>query len=111
MNEMEIDEAVDIFRYHRPEHYPYAKFLQDWKDAVNDSSDGWAYCKRAYTPAKALSALVKQSMDALRGHGTAPEVADMEKALKPIRSAAKRLDIPCPELESEPSVGYGSRGF
>jgi hypothetical protein len=43
MNEYEIDRAVAQMEEHAPELAPYAKFLSDWKDTVNNNSDGWAY--------------------------------------------------------------------
>lgn len=111
MNEDDIDSAVEILKDASPEHYIYAKYLQDWKDTVNENSDGWPYWKAGYNSASKLSKLVKQSLDTVQGFGKEgmPSVDDMNRSLKQIKSTATKNQLPHPTLEDVPSHGFGMR--
>lgn len=100
MNEMEIEMAVEVLREHAPEYLPYARFLDGWKEQVNDNSDGWAYYAGGRRAADKLSTLVKQALDALRDRSIEPPaIEDLDKALRPIRAAATRLGWEPPEFD------------
>jgi len=99
MNEGEIDHAVEVFRERAPELLPYVQYLADWRDVVNENSDGWPYWQAGRKAADRLVALVSKGMDAIRGSGEMPEASEMAKALAPIKSAATRFNLPKPEFK------------
>lgn len=99
MNEFEIDEALNIIGQHAPEFLPYAKFLSDWRDIINQNSDGWAYWKAGTRPARNLEDGIQRIVDSVRGRGTSvPSTRDLDRALTPIKSFATRHKLPVPTL-------------
>jgi hypothetical protein len=99
MNESEIDEALHIVQRHAPEFAPYVKYLSDWRDTINQNSDGWAYWKAGIRCASNLMDLVERLMSALRERGkTAPTAKEFDRALTPIKSCATRHKLPVPVL-------------
>lgn len=105
MNEAEIDHASRIVETHAPQFFPFAKFLSDWRDTVNNNSDGWPYWKAGASCADKLMTLISKTMDSLRGDGEMPTEAEFRKSLTPIRAAATRFKLPTPELLEAPSAG------
>lgn len=110
MNEHEIDEAVLIVKEYAPEFLPYAKFLSDWRDIINQNSDGWPYWSAGTRPSGALQELVAKLVDSIRGaRGTvAPSAREFVKALTPIKSFATRKNLPVPVLGGEGAVASSS---
>lgn len=106
MNEDEIDEALYIVKYHGfIEYLPYVKYLSDWRDIVNQNSDGWAYWKAGSQCAAKLQDLVMKLVSYIR-HGSTrsgpgienepPPIKDFERALTPIKSCATRHKFAAP---------------
>lgn len=100
MNEYEIDDALDMLRAHAPELAPYAKYLADWRDTVNENSDGWPYWKAGRSCAVKLMEAVHGATLALRTSKPLPPEEDFAKALRPIKAAATRLKLPAPVLSA-----------
>lgn len=99
MNEHEIDEALYIVKEYAPEFLPYAKFLSDWRDIVNQNSDGWAYWSAGTRPAKDLQDGIEKLVESIRGrHVSAPSARDLDRTLIPIKSFATRKKLPVPVL-------------
>lgn len=103
MNEYDIDRALDVVRQYAPEFFPYVKYLSDWRDVINQNSDGWAYWAAGTRPASNLEELVTRLMSSIVGaHGAvAPSVREFDKALTPIKSFATRRKLPAPVLGDE----------
>lgn len=105
MNEGEIDEALDIVGARAQEYLPYVQYLSDWRDVVNQNSDGWPYWKAGAACASKLMDLVKDLMNFIRYHygstEKAPSLKAFQAALTPIKSCATRHKLPVPELEKE----------
>lgn len=102
MNEFEIEQALEIVRAHAPKYLPYVEYLSDWRDIINQNSDGWAYWRGGTKPASKLMDLVNDLVVAIRGtggrQGGMPTVEEFQKALTPIKSAATRHKLPAPVL-------------
>jgi hypothetical protein len=99
MNEAEIDQAKEVYAERAPDLYPFAKFLADWRDVVNSSSDGWPYWKAGGGAAERLMTLLQQGMNCLRGRGgEMPTVDQLRKTLTPIRSLATKHNLTAPTL-------------
>lgn len=110
LNEYEIDRIAERTEEHAPEFHPFAKFLRDWKDAVNENSDGWPYWKAGSSCAKRLMSLLKQAEESIITRGEPPRVEDLRKALAPIRAMATRHGLMAPVLdESAAPSGPGLR--
>ncbi|WP_327210954.1 hypothetical protein [Rhizobium leguminosarum] len=88
MNEGEIEQMLEFTRYEAPEFAPYARYLSDWMDVVNDNSDGWAYWKAGSGAAgKLMDALqALRDLATLRrrgaGRGRFQEVAGPDQVLR-----------------------------
>lgn len=109
MNDSEIDEALDVTRDRAPEYLPYVKYLSDWRDIINQNSDGWPYWKAGYHCASRLMELTSQLMDGFRDRGTPrPKVKEFDRALTPIKSCATRHKLPVPVLGQDDA--YVSEG-
>lgn len=104
MNEYEVDEIVDITRTHFPDIAPYAQFLHDWKETINDNSDGWAYWKAGRGAADKLATLLNGAKMSAYGRGEVPTVEQLRKSLAPIRSVATKHGLPAPELQDPSST-------
>lgn len=106
MNEYEIDEAVELIDDRVPEFSRYAKFLHDWKEVVNSSSDGWPYWKAGGKSAEKLMDLVQRTLNVTRGRGGGemPTEDEFRKSLAPIRSLAAKHKLVAPELADAPSA-------
>lgn len=106
MNEPEIDEALAIIGKYAPRFLPYAKYLSDWRDIINQNSDGWAYWSAGTRPAgklqELLSAIISNIRGNVRGRNVPePSVRDLDRALTPIKSIATRKNLPVPVLGGE----------
>lgn len=103
MNESEIDQALDLVKSNAPEYLPYVKFLSDWRDTVNQNSDGWAYWKAGSSCASTLSSLIMKVKSSIRGRDdrSAPSLKELNQALTPIKSCATRHKLPVPVLGEE----------
>ncbi|MNU37072.1 hypothetical protein D3C71_257220 [compost metagenome] len=104
INEYEVDEILDITRTHFPEIEPYAQFLYDWKETINNNSDGWAYWKAGRGAADKLATLLNGAKMSAYGRGEVPTVEQLKKSLTPIRAAATRHGLPAPELHEASST-------
>lgn len=102
MNEMEIDELVQICERDHPTIAPYARFLSDWRHIVNRNSDGWHMWPGGYKAAGKLIALLeplaRRSWGWQTGEPARPAIADLKRALGPIRACCTRKGLPRPEL-------------
>lgn len=108
MNEYEIDEAVELIGDRAPEAARYAKFLHDWKEVVNSSSDGWPHWKAAGKSAEKLMALVQRTLNVIRCRGgEMPTDDEFRKSLAPIRALATKHKLTAPELADTPAPGFG----
>lgn len=99
MNEGEIDQMVEFTKYDAQEYAPYAQYLSDWRDIVNENSDGWPYWKIGAGAATKLMEALQALQDSHRFRGEAPDDAQFRKALTPIKSFATRRGLPSPELQ------------
>ena len=102
MNESEIDQALDLVESNAPEYLPYVRFLSDWRETINQNSDGWPYWAAGARCASRLMQLTSQLMMSIRGYGginvARPEIKQFVKALAPIKSCATRHKLPVPVL-------------
>lgn len=87
MNEMDIAAAVHRHRGH-PVLARATKLLEQFKDIVNENSDGWPYWSPAPRAAKKLMELIQKP-------DTATEVA-FKKALTPIKTFCTRHKLQPP---------------
>jgi hypothetical protein len=101
LNEYEIDRALEVVGQYTPVFLPYVKFLSDWRDIVNQNSDGWAYWSAGTRPAAKLEDLVAQLMNNITGRGVAPSAREFERALIPIKRFATLKKLPAPVLGGE----------
>lgn len=104
MNEYDVDEILDITRQRFPEFEPYAQFLYDWKETINNNSDGWAYWKSGRGAADKLANLLNGVKLSQFGRGEIPTEDQLRKSLAPIRAAATRHGLPAPELQESSST-------
>jgi hypothetical protein len=102
MNESEIDEALVLVGKYAPRFLPYAKYLSDWRDIINQNSDGWAYWSAGTRPAGKLQELLSAIISNIRGRNVPePSVKELDRALVPIKSIATRKKLPVPVLGGE----------
>jgi hypothetical protein len=107
MNEGEIDQSVEVISERAPEFARFAKYLSDWRDVVNSSSDGWPYWKAGARSAERLMGLLNKVMDVLRGRGgEMPTEQEFRKSLAPIKALATKHKLKAPELEDAPAPGF-----
>lgn len=103
MNEHEIDRDASRYSNH-PVLAEATRFLRDFKDAVNQNSDGWAYWHQPFRAAKKLMTFIQEAIKHERSGGygpdcgIAPTVAALRKSLVPIKSFATRRNFPLPPL-------------
>jgi hypothetical protein len=88
MNQWEVEEAAERFKSH-PVLGKYARFLDAFKNEVNEHSDGWAYWKLPTKAADKLMTILHGHMFA--GMGAYPRLpeptdADLKKTLAPIKA-------------------------
>ncbi|MTH96131.1 hypothetical protein [Roseibium sp. RKSG952] len=103
--EYEIDDAHDLINHELPEYAPYSQYLSDWRDIVNQNSDGWPYWKAGAKAADKLGALVKKAADSIRvPELDPPSIDEFKKSLAPIRAAATRHNLTAPELSKPASA-------
>jgi len=88
MNTVEIDFAVQRHAHH-PVLSKATRYLRDWRDVVDQNSDGWAHWSGGPKAAKSLMTLI-QSGDATD--------AQLRKAIGPIKATATKKNLPAPEL-------------
>ena len=106
MNEYDIDRALEVVRQHAPEFFIYVKYLSDWRDIINQNSDGWAYWSAGTRPASNLEDLISKLMHSISGRNVEePSVKEFYKALTPIKSFATRHKLPAPVLGGGGSGG------
>lgn len=108
MNESEIDHALEIARAETPHLAPYVQYLSDWRDTVNQNSDGWAYWKAGAKCADKLSDLANGIRMSLMHRGNMPTEAEFRKALTPIKATATRHGLPAPTLQEAPAPEQSS---
>lgn len=107
MNEPEIDHALEVISEREPDYARYAKFLSDWRDVVNSSSDGWPHWTAGRKSADKLMDLVNRVMGVIRGRGgEMPSDDDFRKSLTPIKTLATKHKLKAPELEDAPAPGF-----
>lgn len=97
MNEYDIDDAVRVLEQVDSPTLRYAQYLSDWRDIINNNSDGWPYWKVGTGAAQKLMAAVSQAVDAAaRGSDNEPSDKELRAAVTQIKSAATRrgLDVP-----------------
>ena len=104
LNEGEIDQYLELINQNTPEYAPYIQFLSDWRDIVNDNSDGWAYWKQGRMAADRLCTLMQKVVYSLRGQGKLPPHDECKNALNPIRHMAKKNNFDIPELQSAADI-------
>lgn len=102
MNERDIEYAFDIVQVHAPEYLPYVKYLSEWRDIVNQNSDGWAYWKAGARCASDLVDLVGRLLASARGGGPKPSGKEFERAIVQIQRCAKRHKLPAPVFKWDP---------
>lgn len=107
MNNYEIDEVLDTAKRYFPELAPYAQYLSDWRDTVNDNTDGWAHWRAGTKCADKLSGLLGQLKLCVIESREPPEESEFKKAMTPIKSAATKYKLPAPELEVAQQPGFG----
>lgn len=100
MNEGEIDQMVEFTKYDAPEFAPYAQYLSDWRDIVNENSDGWPYWSAGTGCAEKLMGALQALKNSYRHGEDAPDDSLFRRALTPIKSLATRKNLPAPTLES-----------
>lgn len=101
MNEYDIDRAVDIANEHFPHLEKYARFLSDWRDTVNENSDGWAYWSAGRRCADKLAELLSTMKEAVIEDKPLASEKEFIKALTPIKTAATKFKLPVPILGAE----------
>ena len=88
MNEMEIDEAAARFASH-PVLGKATRFLSEFRDEVNNHSDGWAYWKLpAHAADKLMTFIYSHKMAGMGAYPRMPEPKEQDflKTLSPIKS-------------------------
>jgi hypothetical protein len=98
MNEWEIDEMVDFTAARMQQYAPYAKYLGEYRDAVNQVSDGWVHWRAGSKPADKLSGLLQQAKTAFIERSEFPDEALFRKALSPMKAAATKHGFAAPTL-------------
>jgi hypothetical protein len=114
MNRDDIEQAVEVLSRRKPEIAPYARFLDGWREVVDDNSDGWGTWRAGTACARRLSGLLTTSMDVVRGHKPEedmPSKAMFNSSLAPIRGFATKKGLPVPELAAaDPGAGAPAPG-
>lgn len=87
MNEYDIDEARQLLATD-PVMGPAAKYLYDYKELINENSDGWPYWLAGRKCSDDLASLVDGAMKQARygreGNYVAPTQAQVDKAIRKI---------------------------
>ncbi|MBY3433900.1 hypothetical protein HFN89_07025 [Rhizobium laguerreae] len=109
MNRDDIDRMVLVGETDIPEILPFAKFLADWRDTVDDNTDGWSAWRAGSKCADRLMALLHEADGSRRGRGNVPPRELFLKALTPIRSFATQKDLPKPELAEDRVAAAAAR--
>lgn len=103
MNRYDIEESLDILSRRRSPALPYARFLDGWREVVDNNSDGWGTWGPGTACARRLSALVHTAVEVARGFTPAedmPKEAMFRSALTPIRQFASKKGLPAPEFQA-----------
>lgn len=103
MNEYEVDEILDLTKRRYPQYEPFAQYLHDWKETINNNSDGWAYWKAGRGAADKLCTLLEQVKMAELGRAELPSESLFARAMTPIKAAATRHGLQAPELQDPTS--------
>ena len=109
MNEYELDECLELFRREGSFASDYAQALSDWRDTVNENSDGWAYWTPAIVAAEDLITILEQERTRLLFQGLAgvsenhkiSEPKKLDSALKKIQDFAAEKSLPIPTIKKE----------
>jgi hypothetical protein len=109
MNRDDIDNMVLVGEVDLPEILPFARFLADWRDTVDDNSDGWSTWRAGSKCADRLMSLLQEANKSRRNRGNLPPRELFVKALTPIRSFASKRGLPRPELAEERPAPAGPR--
>ena len=91
MNTYDIDEAVKLLR-DDPLLGPAARYLAEFRDLINENSDGWAYWSYGTKCADELCKLISAAVTAKYGHTwgyVRPTAADVRKAMMRIQRSVK----------------------
>lgn len=113
MNRDEIERMVEIAEEEMPKILPFVRFLNDWKEIVDENSDGWSSFRAGSKCAEKLMILVKEAESSRRGRGQVPPRELFKRSLASIRSFASKRDFPVPELrEAAPQIArHPARGL
>ena len=98
MNSYEIDDMVAIARAEMTDVLPFAQYLSDWRDIVDENSDGWSSWKAGSSCAGKLMGLLDEARKTRRTGGELPPRELFVKALSPIKRLATTKHLPKPEL-------------
>lgn len=98
MNSGDIDRMVLVGETDLPEILPFARLLADWRDIVDENSDGWSTWRTGSKCADRLMNLLQEADSSRRGRGQVPPRELFLKALTPIKSFATQRELPKPEL-------------
>jgi hypothetical protein len=110
MNRDDIDRMVETAENYLPEVLPFAKYLADWRDIVDDNSDGWPHWSPGSKCAEKLMTLLKEADDSRRGRGQVPPRELFLKALSPIKTLATKRGWGKPELDEGGPAPAAARG-
>ncbi|MDW9481124.1 hypothetical protein GOB57_20990 [Sinorhizobium meliloti] len=111
MNRDDIDRMVLVGETEVPEILPFATFLADWRDTVDENSDGWSTWRAGSKCADRLMGLLQEADNSRRGRGHVPPRELFLRALTPIKSFATQRGLPRPELvEGRPAAAPHALG-
>ena len=99
LNENEVDRLVGICAEYAPDIERFAQFLADWKDIVNENSDGWIHWKPAYNASGRLQKLLSDSRISLIESRSLPDASEFVSSLIPIYKLADKHNLPKPKLQ------------
>lgn len=85
LNRDDIDVLVEVIEQRHPAAYPFARYLRDWRDWVDDHSDGWPYWSGGCRAAGKLM----HELEGIR-RGLPINLSALRKALAPIRATCTR---------------------
>lgn len=111
MNRDDIERMVLVGETDLPEILPFARFLDDWKETVDQNSDGWSSWRAGSKCADRLMDLLQEADRSRRGQGHVPPRELFLKALMPIRSFASKKKFPKPELVEDHPAPAAARGM
>jgi hypothetical protein len=97
MNAMEIDEAHDRFKNH-PILGPATQFLWNFKNVVNENTDGWCYWEATGTSAQKLMDLINDAKYSGASDGGIPTEEQINKAMIPIKSLCTKHKFTLPPI-------------